>query len=168
MLITLAILSGVFQIVRPLSGGDRFVRNVTLATQVSPFLFLSAAFIIEASTLDLVSRYVGDGLPLAYRISAVWGSRSGPLLLWAALLGLVTWVMSRNSDSASIEVRIMHGWTAAILIICFIMRPFRSSQNLIGGELNPLLQTDLMVVHPPLVFGYYSCLLYTSPSPRDS
>ena len=162
VLITLAILSGVFQIVRPLSSGDRFVKNVTLATQISPFLFLSAAFIIEASTLDLVSRYVGDGLPLAYRISAVWGSRSGPLLLWAALLGLVTWVMSRNSDSASIEVRIMHGWTSAILIICFIMRPFRSSQNLIGGELNPLLQTDLMVVHPPLVFGYYSLCLATA------
>ena len=162
VLITLAILSGVFQIVRPLSSGDRFVKNVTLATQISPFLFLSAAFIIEASTLDLVSRYVGDGLPLAYRISAVWGSRSGPLLLWAALLGLVTWVMSRNSDSASIEVRIKHGWTAAILIICFIMRPFRSSQNLIGGELNTLLQTDLMVVHPPLVFGYYSLCLATA------
>lgn len=162
VLITLAILTGVFQIVRPLNGGDRFVKNVTLAAQVSPFIFLSSAFLVEANTLDLVSNYVGDGLPPAYRISAVWGSRSGPLLLWAALLGIVTWAMSRDYGSKSIEVRVMHGWTSAILLICFVMRPFRSSQNLIGGELNPLLQTDLMVVHPPIVFGYYSLCLATA------
>jgi cytochrome c-type biogenesis protein CcmF len=37
-----------------------------------------------------------------------------------------------------------------------MMRPFRLAQSSWRGELNPLLQTDLMVFHPPLVFLFYS------------
>ncbi len=141
-----------------LPAGEPLARHVTLASQVAPFLLLMFAFIFDWEALDLVSRYGGSELPLLYRVSAVWGGRAGPLLLWGALLGVVTWFMSGRSASNSCEVRLMHGATAAILVISWILSPFAASSGW-GGTLNPLLQTDLMVIHPPVVFAYYSLCL---------
>ena len=123
---------------------------------------MTTAFIFDFQALDLVSRYGGEELPLLYRISAVWGGRAGPLLLWAAIMGTVTWFMSGRSVSNSVEIRLMHGCTAAIIVISWILSPFAESTGW-RGTLNPLLQTDLMVIHPPLVFAYYSlCLAVAS------
>ena len=160
-LLALALLTTLHQILRPDRAGDSMVRHVTLATQAAPFLLLAGAFTVEATSLDLVSRYVGDDLPLLYRISAVWGSRSGPLLMWAALLAVVTWAMAGDADPIPLEVRLMHGWTAMLLALSAILEPF-SSDGISRGELNPLLQTNLMVIHPPIVFAYYSLCLATA------
>ena len=123
---------------------------------------MTTAFIFDFEVLDLVSRYGGEELPLLYRISAVWGGRAGPLLLWAAIMGTVTWFMSGRNVSNSVEIRLMHGCTAAIIVISWILSPFAESTGW-RGTLNPLLQTDLMVIHPPVVFAYYSlCLAVAS------
>ena len=161
-LLSLAVLTSLHQILRPDRGGDPMVRHVTMATQAAPFVLLVAAFLVGATTLDLVSRYGGDGLPLLYRISAVWGSRSGPLLMWAAILAVVTWFMSSDSDPIPLEVRLMHGWIALLLVLSFLLEPFAGFEGTARGELNPLLQTDLMVIHPPVVFTYYALCLATA------
>ena len=161
-LLSLAVLTSLHQILRQNRGGDPMVRHVTMASQIAPFVLLVAAFLVEATTLDLVSRYSGDDLPLLYRISAVWGSRSGPLLMWAAILAVVTWFMAADSDPIPLEVRLMHGWTALLLALSLLLGPFASSESAARGELNPLLQTDLMVIHPPVVFTYYALCLATA------
>ena len=141
---------------------EPLARHTTLAAQVAPWIFLTTAFIFDFQALDLVSRYGGEELPLLYRISAVWGGRAGPLLLWAAIMGTVTWFMSGRSVSNSVEIRLMHGCTAAIIVISWILSPFADSTGW-RGTLNPFLQTDLMVIHPPVVFAYYSlCLAVAS------
>ena len=77
-------------------------------------------------------------------------------------MGTVTWFMSGRSVSNSVEIRLMHGCTAAIIVISWILSPFAESTGW-RGTLNPLLQTDLMVIHPPVVFAYYSlCLAVAS------
>ena len=160
-LLALALLTSLHQITRPEKAGDPIVRNVTMAAQISPFALLVGAFILDASSLDLVSRYGGDELPLLYRISSVWGGRAGPLLLWAAILAVVTWFMARDDESAPLEVRIMHGWVAALVVLSWLLDPFAAATG--GqGELHPLLQTDLMVIHPPIVFSYYTLCLATA------
>jgi len=161
-LLTLALLVSTYLAFRPEASSDPLIRTTSMAAQSSPFLFLVAAFLIEATTLDLVSRYVGEGLPLSYRVSAVWGSRSGPLLMWASMMGVITWVMSRDKTIDSTTIRIMHSWTAVLLLVSAGLRPFSSSDLGSSGEISPLLQTDLMVIHPPVVFAYYSLCLATS------
>jgi len=141
-----------------LPAGEPLARHVTLAAQVAPFVLLMLAFISDWEALELVKRYGGSDLPLLYRVSAVWGGRAGPLLLWGALMGIVTWFMSGRSASNSLEVRLMHGAVAAIVSISWILSPFAAASGW-GGTLNPLLQTDLMVIHPPVVFAYYSLCL---------
>ncbi len=158
LLMLLAVGTGLLWCFTRLPAGEPLARHVTLAAQVAPFLFLMLAFISDWEALDLVKRYGGSDLPLLYRVSAVWGGRAGPLLLWGALLGVVTWFMSGRSALNVLEVRLMHGATTAILVISWILSPFAASSGW-GGTLNPLLQTDLMVIHPPVVFAYYSLCL---------
>jgi len=162
LLLLIAICASLHHIIRPEKSADSFVRIVTAASQSSPFLLLAVAFIIDAENLDLVVRYGGSELPLLYRISAVWSSRSGPLLLWAAIMGIVTLSMSSKLRETPLEIRIMHGWTSLLLVLASMLDPFKASSSLIGGGLNPLLQTDLMVIHPPIVFAFYSLCIATA------
>ncbi len=161
-LIFLALLVSAYLVFRPEASSDPLVRTTSMAAQSAPFLFLAASFLIEATTLDLVSRYVGDGLPLFYRISAVWGSRSGPLLMWASMMSVITWVMSRDQRVDSTAIRVMHSWTTLLLLVSAGLRPFSPAIPGTAGEISPLLQTDLMVIHPPVVFVYYSLCLATA------
>ncbi len=162
LLLLIAICASLHHVLRPEKSADPFVRMVTAASQASPFILLAVAFIIDAENLDLVARYGGSELPLLYRISAVWSSRSGPLLLWAGIMGIVTLYMSSKLRDTPLEIRIMHGWTSLLLILAAMLEPFEPSSSPIGGGLNPLLQTDLMVIHPPIVFAFYSLCIATS------
>ena len=150
------VLTSVGKNTKPLS------RNFVLFTQVLPFALLAYCFVTDARGIELVFRFGGEDLPLFYRISAVWSSRSGPLLLWAALMGIITWVMSRNEDILSLEVAIMHAWIAFLLVLSAMLGPFDSTISSASSGLNPLLQTDLMVIHPPVVFAFYSLCIATA------
>ena len=100
-------LTSLHQITRPEQASDTLVRNVTMASQISPFALLVGAFVVDASSLELVARYGSSELPLLYRVSAVWGGRAGPLLLWAAILAVVAWFMAQRDEQTSLEVRIL-------------------------------------------------------------
>ncbi len=130
-----------------------------------PFLALLYAFVADYEQFELVRLNGGAHLPLAYKVSAVWAGREGPLLLWAALLTICTkFYAKRGTSEASLMAnRIANGMVVTILLIAFMMDPFRSSTGTARGELNPLLQTDLMVIHPPVVFLFYSlCMVVTA------
>ena len=161
ILLIFAILTSINQIFRPKNAGMGLYKNIAIFSQVAPFLLLVIAFIIDDSSLKLVTEYGGADLPILYRISAVWGGRAGPLLLFAALISIVTWFMTDNEE-IDYDVRIMHGFTLGILFISWFLAPFEGSEGVIPSELNPLLQTDLMVIHPPIVFSYYALCIATA------
>ena len=161
-LVFLALLVSLYLVIRPAASSQPFLRTAAMGTQSSPFLLLSLSFLLEATSLDLVSSYVGEGLPLLYRISAVWGSRSGPLLMWASMMSVIAWLMSRDRTTDGATIRIMHLWTFLLLLISAGLRPFSPAIPGSAGEISPLLQTDLMVIHPPVVFVYYSLCLATA------
>ena len=110
-LVFLALLVSLYLVIRPEASSRSFLRTAAMGAQSSPFLLLSLSFIFEATSLDLVSSYVGEGLPAFYRISAVWGSRSGPLLMWASMMSVIAWLMSRDRMTDSATIRVMHLWT---------------------------------------------------------
>jgi len=161
-LVFLALLVSVYLVIRPESSSEPLVRTTSMAAQSAPFLLLAVSFLFEATSLDLVSRYVGEGLPLSYRISAVWGSRSGPLLMWASMMSVITWSMTRDQRIDNMTIRVMHSWTFLLLLVSAALRPFAPATLGYAGEISPLLQTDLMVIHPPVVFVYYSLCLATA------
>ena len=161
-LVSLALLVSLYLVIRPEASSHSSLRTAAMGIQSSPFLLLSISFLFEATSLDLVSSYVGEGLPVFYRISAVWGSRSGPLLMWASMMSVLAWLMSRDGTTESFTVRVMHLWTFLLLLVSAGLRPFSPAIPGSAGEISPLLQTDLMVIHPPVVFVYYSLCLATA------
>ena len=162
-LLALALLATIYQIIKP-KPRTLVARITTLTLQISPFILIVFSFIVEATTLDLVSRYAGFGsnLPFFYRISAVWSSRSGPLLMWIAILAIINLYLYFDKNTALLENRFMNTWIAILIIISLLLNPFAPSVSNTEGELNPLLQTNLMVIHPPIVFLFYSLCLATS------
>ena len=136
----------------------KWLPRAIVLLQIQPFILLTFLFVTDSTSYDIVRLYGGGSMPLLYRISAVWAGREGPTLLWAGLLALcgLFFQIKGRSDSAILMRKMVNGAVLTILTLALIMRPFRLAQSSWRGELNPLLQTDLMVLHPPLVYLFYS------------
>ena len=139
------------------------MRNLLGIALMLPFLALLTFFILDVSSLEYVWMNGGSDLPLLYRISAIWAGREGPLLLWVAMLGALILIDGKKHNSESIEqhrmrIRLLVVFSMLLLSIALMMNPFRSTPSDAFGRpgLNALLQTDLMVIHPPVVFAYYT------------
>jgi len=141
------------------------IRQVIGWLLMLPFALLLVLFLIDASSFEYVWLHGGSDLPLAYRISALWAGRAGPLLLWVAMLGALLLIdgqkhASESADQHTLRIRLLIGFSSLLLFIGLMLDPFKAtpagmSEGMRPG-LNALLQTDLMVIHPPLVFAFYT------------
>jgi len=131
-----------------------------------PFFALSSRFVVNDTTIQYVAAFGGESLPLRYRFAATWAAREGPLLMWVLWLTLLSWVWRKplsefeEESSRDLRLRIVHGFSLILLLISIILEPFKETPDFFfGAGLNELLQTDLMVIHPPLIFlGYSFCI----------
>ena len=127
--------------------------------QTTPFLLLLMAFLADWDSLEMVATLGGKDLPLLYRISAVWGGRAGPLLMWCAWMALGTHLLSNTTGVQNLSLRLSVGFTGTLIGLSVLLDPFAPATG-ISDQLNPLLQTDLMVIHPPIVFAFYTlCII---------
>ena len=125
-----------------------------------PFIILAAMFTFNYDSNYLVSTYGGEELPYRFRFAATWAAREGPILMWAAWMALLTVIwrkpFSKESESSHmLRIRLMNGFTLTLLLVAWIYDPFKLGRGS-GQGLNELLQTNLMVIHPPLIFLAYS------------
>ncbi|MBE9560993.1 MAG: heme lyase CcmF/NrfE family subunit [Proteobacteria bacterium] len=124
---------------------------------------LTHAFIVHDFSVLYVSQHSNLVQPLMYRISAVWGSHEGSLLLWTLILSLWTIavaVYSKNlPEILMARVLAVMGMisTGFIAFMLFTSNPFERifPTPLDGNELNPLLQDPGLVLHPPLLYMGY-------------
>ncbi|MCZ6670185.1 MAG: heme lyase CcmF/NrfE family subunit, partial [Acidobacteria bacterium] len=131
-------------------------------------LVAASAILIHANltnnfSLWVVASYSNINLPTFYKVSAMWGSQAGSLLLWALILSCFSSIVvfqyrRRNDDMIPFVASILGGILVFFLILLnFNSNPFTmlASPPLDGNGLNPQLQTPLMVIHPPLLYiGY--------------
>ena len=128
----------------------------------APFFTLVYLFIVNDTSILVVAANGGSDLPLKYKIAATWAAREGPILLWAGLMGALSLVYGSNlsgesAESREFRLRLAHGFTALLIILAMNLKPFElAPTGQFFAGLNPLLQTDLMVIHPPLIFFAYS------------
>lgn len=105
-------------------------------------------------------------MPLAYLAAAIWGGQEGSLMLWitvtATLGAAASWV---NRGRFPELMPYYHGVLGAILggflfILNFVTPPFHTFGVIDvpadGTGLNPLLQTPLMVIHPPTLLSGFA------------
>ncbi|MFV0370976.1 MAG: heme lyase CcmF/NrfE family subunit [Azonexus sp.] len=127
------------------------------------FLCLTWAFANNDFSVVYVAQHSNSLLPMAYRVSAVWGGHEGSLLLW--MLMLSWWALGVRLFSRQLpEVMLARvlGTLGLVsfgflLFILFTSNPFERLLPGVaeGRDLNPLLQDPGLIIHPPLLYMGY-------------
>ena len=128
---------------------------------------IEVAFITSDFSLSVVANHSSRETPLFYKVTAMWSSQEGSLLLWAFILSLVATISLYFTRE---KLRDIVPWATAIMMGVAV---FFTSLMLFGGSinpfdtlkqvpangvgLNPLLQHPSMIIHPPMLYvGYVS------------
>ena len=140
------------------------------ATLALPFATLAGLFLVNNTSVLHVAAFGGEALPLKYRFAATWAAREGPLLMWIGWMALLAWwwrgplageATTEGNQAQRWRLRSIHLMSLTLLLVGFSLDPFKATPPFFtGAGLNPLLQTDLMVIHPPLIFLAYSFCLH--------
>lgn len=171
--LVLALVLAVIQSTVPLIGsyyGDKALMRMARPVSIGQCLFTGIAFVLLVQAFlnqDFSVAYVAQNsnlkLPVAYRVSAVWGAHEGSLLLWVFILGLWTTAVALFSRSLplafSSRVLAVLGWISVgfLLFTIFTSNPFMRHLPPLadGNDLNPLLQDFGLIIHPPMLYlGY--------------
>lgn len=142
---------------RPMTYGLFF--TLTIAFAVLFYLFAVNDFSVQ-----YVVNNSNSSLPIYYRLSAVWGSHEGSLLLWIWLLtlwGAAVALFSKHLPQEAVaRVLGIMGIISIgfLLFVLFTSNPFTRTFPdfpVDGRELNPMLQDVGLIFHPPLLYMGY-------------
>ena len=142
---------------RPMTYGLFFILSVA-------FFALFYLFAVNDFSVQYIVNNSNTTLPLRYRLSAVWGSHEGSLLLWIWLLALwgtaVAFFSKKLPQEAVARVLGIMGVISIgfLIFVLFTSNPFNRTFPdfpVDGKELNPLLQDIGLIFHPPLLYMGY-------------
>jgi len=138
-------------------------RNALFAT--SALVLIAGASLLFLLVTDRFEvRYVAEnsraGMPVIYKISALWGGMAGSLLLWTMILVIYSAIVAaQNRQRHAALMPYVHA-------VCMITAGFFISLQLFaanafevlpftpvdGRGMNPLLQNPAMAIHPPNLY----------------
>ena len=142
---------------RPMTYGLFFTLTIAFAA-------LFYLFAVNDFSVQYVVNNSNSSLPIYYRLSAVWGSHEGSLLLWIWLLtlwGAVVALFSKHLPQEAVaRVLGIMGIISIgfLLFVLFTSNPFTRTFPdfpVDGRELNPMLQDVGLIFHPPLLYMGY-------------
>jgi len=172
--LALALALSIFLAILPLVGAEKgnaklmaLGRPLTWAMFLALSLSFGSLFYLFALN-DFSVQYVVNNsnstLPLQYRLSAVWGSHEGSLLLWIWLLalwavGVATFTRKMPEEAVARVLSVMGLISIGFMVfIIFSSNPFNRTFPDFpadGRELNPMLQDVGLIFHPPLLYMGY-------------
>ena len=127
------------------------------------FAALTYSFVTSDFSVKLVTEHSNSQLPLLFKISGVWGSHEGSLLLWALLQA--GWALAVALFSGSMPKQIQAQVLAvmgmiSIGFLAFMLLTSNPFDRLYpipleGRDLNPLLQDFGLAIHPPMLYMGY-------------
>jgi cytochrome c-type biogenesis protein CcmF len=172
-LLAAALLSALFAVGAGVHGGRtgdrRWVESARRAVYSMAGLLTFAVVILEVAFVrndfgfGLVADHSSTTTPTFYKLTAMWSSQEGSLLLWA-------WVLSLASSAVLFLTRNRHReivpWATAVLaaigafftgLMIFKAQPFAhlDPAPAEGAGLTPLLRNPYMAVHPPMLYSGY-------------
>jgi cytochrome c-type biogenesis protein CcmF len=130
---------------------------------VAAFAILESAFLRSDFSYALVAEGSSTDTPTFYKVTALWATQDGSLLLWATLLSLfasAVLFLTRRS------LRDIAPWATAVLgvVAAFFLTLMIGWENPFdtlavapqeGAGLNPLLRHPAMMIHPPMLYTGY-------------
>jgi cytochrome c-type biogenesis protein CcmF len=164
-----SVVLGVFPLIGAANGNPqlmRVARNAAFAQFLligGALVLLTWAFIVQDFSVEYVARNSNSSLPMHYRVSAVWGSHEGSLLLWEWILCLWTFAVALFSkglpDAFRARTLAILGWVSCgfLLFVIVTSNPFTRLLPAAadGLDLNPLLQDPGLIIHPPMLYMGY-------------
>src|SRR3974390_2690186 len=149
---------------------DPALMNVARSAALAQLLFVGLSF-AALVTLHVTSDFSVLNVfenshsmkPLIYKITGVWGSHEGSMLLWVSILALFGGMVAAFGNNLPISLRAnvlaVQAWIASAfyLFILLTSNPFLrlASPPIEGQDLNPVLQDIGLAVHPPMLYlGY--------------
>ncbi|HSH08673.1 MAG TPA: heme lyase CcmF/NrfE family subunit [Burkholderiales bacterium] len=165
----IALLQGTLPLVGAARGNDALMALARPAAQ-GQFVFVALAFAALSWSFaqnDFSVLYVAEHsnskLPLAYRLSGVWGGHEGSLLLW--MLMMTVWMLAVSVFSRTLPEAMVARILGVLGLIgvgfyAFMLFTSNPFERLLpaaadGRDLNPLLQDPGMVFHPPMLYMGY-------------
>jgi cytochrome c-type biogenesis protein CcmF len=130
---------------------------------VVAFGLLEAAFLRTDLSFALVAEGSSTSTPTFYKVTALWATQDGSLLLWATLLSLfasaVLFLTRRSLRDIAPYATAVLGVIAAFFLLLMVgwENPFDTLANppVEGAGLNPLLRHPAMMIHPPMLYTGY-------------
>jgi len=100
--------------------------------------------------------------PWFYKLAGAWGNHEGSMLLWALIMAVYGWLMSRDEGiddklrASAIGIMGALGFGVCLFLIVS-SNPFErlDPAPFEGRGLNPLLQDVALVIHPPVLYAGY-------------
>ena len=134
-----------------------------LGLLVLAMVLLEAAYIRSDFSFELVAQNSSTDTPTFYKLTAMWSSQAGSLLLWVFLLALFSSAVlfltrRRLRDITPYATAVLGGVAAFFLfLMLFYASPFATLANAPaeGNGLNPLLRHPAMMFHPPMLYTGY-------------
>src|SRR5919107_5864341 len=125
---------------------------------------LQAAFVRWDFSFALVASHSSTTTPLFYRLTAVWSSQEGSLLLWVLLLAvwssaILYFTRHKLREIAPYATAVLLGFGAFFIsLLVFLESPFGAlgAPPAEGVGLNPLLRHPSMMIHPPMLYSGYT------------
>jgi cytochrome c-type biogenesis protein CcmF len=157
-------------------GDRRWVVSARRAIYAMCGLMLVAVIAIETLfvrtdlSVALVADHSSTTTPLLYKLTALWGSQAGSLMLWAFVLSIASAAVlyltrNRHREVAPWATAVLAG--VAIFFIGLMVAgiffpgaeswPFAASDPVPpeGAGLTPLLRHPAMAMHPPMLYSGY-------------
>jgi len=130
---------------------------------VTAFAILESAFLRSDFSYALVAEGSSTDTPTFYKVTALWATQDGSLLLWATLLSLFA---SASLFLTRRSLRDIAPWATAVLgvvaaFFLFLMIGWENPFDTLaappaeGAGLNPLLRHPAMMIHPPMLYTGY-------------
>jgi cytochrome c-type biogenesis protein CcmF len=128
------------------------------------FVILELAFVRSNFEFAVVASHSSTTTPLFYRLTAMWSSQEGSLLLWLFLLGAWSTLILHLTRH---RLRVLAPYAQAVLLgfgaffaglLVFLESPFTllAAPPAEGTGLNPLLRHPSMMIHPPMLYSGYT------------
>ena len=130
---------------------------------VTAFGLLESAFLRSDLSFKLVAEGSSTTTPTFYKVTALWATQDGSLLLWVTLLSLfasAALFLTRRAlrDIAPWATAVL-GCVAAFFLLLMVgwENPFDTlaTPPAEGAGLNPLLRHPAMMIHPPMLYTGY-------------
>ncbi|HEV2723512.1 MAG TPA: cytochrome c-type biogenesis CcmF C-terminal domain-containing protein [Thermoleophilaceae bacterium] len=151
------------------AGNGAFVISGRRAIYCLAALMLGATAVLQSAFLrsDFSYALVAEGsstdTPTFYKVTAMWATQDGSLLLWALLLSLfssaVLFLTRRSLRGIAPYATAVLAVVAGFFLLLMVgwENPFGTLANppAEGSGLNPLLRHPAMMIHPPMLYTGY-------------